>query len=101
MSGNNISTQIVEYKFKNTSKLIRRNKNSINTLIIEFMLNSISSMNSTIIELVGASFCPVTCFYRIRGKGLRRTRKTKESQRKAEAAEKIQGKACVCGVYSY
>ena len=29
MSGNNISTQIVEYKFKNTSKLIRRNKNSI------------------------------------------------------------------------
>ena len=63
MSGNNISTQIVEYKFKNTSKLIRRNKNSIAIINGEETDDEIDNLGDDIFTYYGMGCRNVSKLY--------------------------------------
>ena len=63
MSGNNISTQIVEYKFKNTSKLIRRNKNSIAIINGEETDNELENLGDDIFTYYGMGCRNVSKLY--------------------------------------
>tara|TARA_X000000950_G_scaffold42027_3_gene46313 strand:+ start:85630 stop:86625 length:996 start_codon:yes stop_codon:yes gene_type:complete len=72
MSGNNISTQIVEYKFKNTSKLIRRNKNSIAIINGEETDNEIENLGDDIFTYYGMGCRNVSKLYIKKGFSLNR-----------------------------
>ena len=63
MSGNNISTQIVEYKFKNTCKLIRRNKNSIAIINGEETDDEIDNLGDDIFTYYGMGCRNVSKLY--------------------------------------
>ena len=72
MSGNNISTQIVEYKFKNTSKLIRRNKNSIAIINGEETDDEIDNLGDDIFTYYGMGCRNVSKLYVKKGFSLNR-----------------------------
>ena len=72
MSGNNISTQIVEYKFKNTSKLIRRNKNSIAIINGEETDDEIDNLGDDIFTYYGMGCRNVSKLYVKKGISLNR-----------------------------
>ena len=72
MSGNNISTQIVEYKFKNTSKLIRRNKNSIAIINGEETDDEIDNLGDDIFTYYGMGCRNVSKLYVKNGFSLNR-----------------------------
>ena len=72
MSGNNISTQIVEYKFKNTSKLIRRNKNSIAIINGEETDDEIDKLGDDIFTYYGMGCRNVSKLYLKKGFSLNR-----------------------------
>ena len=72
MSGNNISTQIVEYKFKNTSKLIRKNKNSIAIISGEETDKEIENLGDDIFTYFGMGCRNVSKLYIKRGLSLNR-----------------------------
>lgn len=72
MSGNNISTQIVEYKFKDTSKLIRRNKNSIAIINGEETDNEIENLCDDIFTYYGMGCRNVSKLYVKKGFSLNR-----------------------------
>ena len=72
MSGNNISTQIVEYKFKNTSKLIRRNKNSIAIINGEETDDEIDKLGVDIFTYYGMGCRNVSKLYVKKGFSLNR-----------------------------
>ena len=72
MSGNNISTQIVEYKFKNTSKLIRRNKNSIAIINGEETDNELENLGDDIFTYYGLGCRNVSKLYVKKGFSLNR-----------------------------
>ena len=72
MSGNNISTQIVEYKFKNTSKLIRRNKNSIAIINGEETDDELENLGDDIFTYYGMGCRNVSKLYVKKGFSLNR-----------------------------
>ena len=72
MSGNNISTQIVEYKFKNTSKLIRRNKNSIAIIDGEETNDEIDNLGDDIFTYYGMGCRNISKLYLKKGFSLNR-----------------------------
>ncbi len=72
MSGNNISTQIVEYKFKNISKLIRRNRNSIAIINGNETDNEIENLGDDIFTYYGMGCRNVSKLYIKKGFSINR-----------------------------